>query len=141
VWYVCVPVCALNICLLCVQCCGFMCSNAYMSPQQDSGIHMMPNGNDTRSLPDLSDLQFTAGSTLEDVGCSTGHQIGPMRSGSQSSPGSRHRRSRTGPKPLFLPSSTCVPQYQVSISIIALVCLQKVQKIHFCIAGYVFWVF
>jgi len=89
------------------------------SLEQDSGID-----NNTGSLPNLSDLQFGVGGSSDDVLDTMGyHSIGPMRvSGSQGSPGSRHRRARTGPKPLFLPSSSSVAQYQVpNISVLNIV--------------------
>ena len=87
-------------------------SNLHPSLEKDSGIDT-----NTGSLPNLSDLQFGGGVSSDDILNAMGHHgIGPMRvSGPQGSPGSRHRRARTGPKPLFLPSAPCVAPYQVQV--------------------------
>ena len=83
------------------------------TPEQDSGIHIPSAASNTGSLPDLSDLQFTPGTPDDHLGDTAYHHIGPMRSsGTQGSPGSRHRRARSGPKPLVLQSAV-QSQYQV----------------------------
>jgi len=93
---------------------GIVCCSIQLTPKQDSSIHIPSVSNNTGSLPDLSGLQFTA-STPEDSASDTSHHhIGPMRSsGTQGSPGSRHRRARSGPKPLVL-HSTGHTHYQVT---------------------------
>jgi len=83
------------------------------TPEQDSGIHIPSAASNTGSLPDLSGLQFSSGAQDDAFADAAYHHVGPMRSsGAQGSPSSRHRRTRTGPKPLVLHSAG-VAQYQV----------------------------
>ena len=83
------------------------------TPEQDSRIHIPSAVNNTGSLPDLSGLQFTRGTPDDHAADTAYHHIGPMRSsGTQGSPSSRHRRPRSGPKPLVLQSAG-PNQYQV----------------------------
>jgi len=92
---------------VCVYC------SIQQTPEQDSGIHIPSAESNTGSLPDLSGLQFTPGTPDDHAADTTYHHIGPMRSsGTQGSPGSLHRRARSGPKPLVLHSAVHT-QYQV----------------------------
>lgn len=87
---------------------GCVCANCSIqpTPEQDSGIHIPSHASNTGSLPDLSGLQFTPSTPDDNTADTTYHHIGPMRSsGTQGSPGSRHHRARTGPKPLVLHSA------------------------------------
>jgi len=97
-----------------------LCCSIQLTPKQDSSIPIPSVTNNTGSLPDLSGLQFTASTPDDSIGDTTYHHIGPMRSsGSQGSPGSRHRRARSGPKPLVLHPAGHA-QYQVTMLLICL---------------------
>jgi hypothetical protein len=92
-------------------------SSPYPSVEQDSGIHIFQDDDNTGSLPNLSELLLSLAGCPEDyIGASGHNNVSSLcPNTTQSSPDSRHQHTRMNPRPLFLPSSS-VDHHQVFIA-------------------------